>query len=178
MKKELVKLEIVGLLMLTAVVAAAQGRENFVQQQALAEVQRVAGQVDVLQNNFDDLARRVSKLESGGGEARGLRQEIDAMKATIAELRRQLANQRGEIVKDISGRIARMQPATPPPAPQKTTVRRTVVTGPHYVYTVQSGDSLSLVAKAFNTTVQKIRDLNNLKNDNLRVGQKIKVPKE
>ena len=160
---------------LAATMAFAQGKDDFMRQQAMAEVQRVSGQIDVLQNNFDDLARRVSKLESGGGEARGLRQEIDAMKATIAELRRQLANQRGEIVKDISGRIAKMQP---PPAPEKKTVKKTVVTGPHYEYTVQSGDSLFIIAKAFNTSVSKIREMNNLKSDSLRVGQKINVPKE
>ena len=170
------KFVLVGSLLLASVASFAQGRDDFMKQQALAEMQRISGQIDVLQNNFEDLVHRVSKLESGGGETRSLRQEIDALKGTVAELRRQLENQRGEIVKDISGRIAKMQPAPTPAAPK--TVKKTVVTAPHYEYTVQSGDSLFLVAKAFNTTVSKIREMNNLKNDNLRVGQKIKVPKE
>ena len=160
---------------LAATMAFAQGKDDFMRQQAMAEVQRVSGQIDVLQNNFDDLARRVSKLESGGGETRALRQEIDSLRSTVAELRRQMESQRGEIVKDISGRIAKMQP---PPAPEKKTVKKTVVTGPHYEYTVQSGDSLFIIAKAFNTSVSKIREMNNLKSDRLRVGQKINVPKE
>lgn len=160
---------------LAATMAFAQGKDDFMRQQAMAEVQRVSGQIDVLQNNFDDLARRVSKLESGGGETRALRQEIDSLRSTVAELRRQMESQRGEIVKDISGRIAKMQP---PPAPEKKTVKKTVVTGPHYEYTVQSGDSLFIIAKAFNTSVSKIREMNNLKSDSLRVGQKINVPKE
>ena len=160
---------------MAAAMAFAQGRDDFLKQQALAEVQRVAGQVDVLQNNFDDLARRVAKLESGGGESRALRQEIEAMKGTISELRRQLESQRGEIVRDISGRIAKMQP---PPAPEKKTVRKTVVTGPHYEYTVKSGDSLFIIAKAFNTSVSKIREMNSLKGDSLKVGQVIMVPRD
>ena len=160
---------------LAATMAFAQGKDDFMRQQAMAEVQRVSGQIDVLQNNFDDLARRVSKLESGGGETRALRQEIDSLRSTVAELRRQMESQRGEIVKDISGRIAKMQP---PPAPEKKTVKKKVVTGPHYEYTVQSGDSLFIIAKAFNTSVSKIREMNNLKSDSLRVGQKINVPKE
>lgn len=160
---------------LAATMAFAQGKDDFMRQQAMAEVQRVSGQIDVLQNNFDDLARRVSKLESGGGETRALRQEIDSLRSTVAELRRQMESQRGEIVKDISGRIAKMQP---PPAPERKTVKKTVVTGPHYEYTVQSGDSLFIIAKAFNTSVSKIREMNNLKSDSLRVGQKINVPKE
>jgi len=175
--KTMLKFGLLTLGLVSAVVASAQAKDDFLRQQAVAEMQRVSGQIDVLQNNFDDLARRVAKLEAGGGESKALRQEIDSLRSTVSELRRQLENQRGEIVKDISGRIAKMQPATPPP-PEKKTVRRTVVTGPHFEYTVQSGDTLSLVAKAFNTSVSKIKSLNSLKSDTLRVGQKINVPKE
>lgn len=42
-------------------------------------------------------------------------------------------------------------------------------------YTVKSGDNLWVIAKKFNTTVDKLRKLNNLKSDNLNVGQKLKV---
>lgn len=159
-----------------ASVAGAQqqagGREAFLRQQAYAEMQRVTSQVDTLQNNFDDLQRRVSQVERGSN-TRALQAEIDALKATVAELRRELANQRGEIVKDLSGRIAKMQPPAPPPPPP---TKKVVVSGPTSTYTVVSGDSLYLVASAFNTSVAKIRELNNLKNDNLRVGQKLIVP--
>ena len=47
-----------------------------------------------------------------------------------------------------------------------------------YEYTVQQGDTLSLIAKAFGSTVQKIKELNGMKGDALRIGQKINVPKE
>lgn len=42
-------------------------------------------------------------------------------------------------------------------------------------YTVASGDSLWTIARKFNTTVDKLRRLNNLKSDDLNVGQKLKV---
>ena len=84
------------------------------QQQAYAEMQRVSGQVDVLQSNLGDLQRRVGALE-GGGDSRGIRQELDALKAAVAELRRELQSQRGEIVKDLSRRIAKMQTSAPAP---------------------------------------------------------------
>ena len=155
------------------IMAYGQGRENFMQQQAYAEMQRVSGQVDVLQSNLGDLQRRVGALE-GGGDSKGIRQELDALKSAVAELRRELQNQRGEIVKDLSGRIAKMQTAAPAPKPVET---KKVVIGPHQEYTVQSGDTLSLIAQAFNTTVGKIREMNNLKGDNLRVGQKLNLPK-
>ena len=43
-------------------------------------------------------------------------------------------------------------------------------------YTVKSGDTLSSIAKKYNTTVTKLVNLNNIKNKNLiYVGQTIKV---
>ncbi len=42
-------------------------------------------------------------------------------------------------------------------------------------YTVQSGDTLYGIAKRFNSTVQSLKELNNLTSDNLRVGQVLKV---
>ena len=154
--------------------AYGQGKESFMQQQAYAEMQRVSGQVDILQTNLGDLQRRVGALEGGGDDSKGIRQEIDSLRTQIGELRREMQGLRGEIVKDLSGRIAKMQSAVAPapkPAPEK------IVIGPHQEYTVQSGDTLSLIAQAFGTSVAKIKEMNGLKNDNLRVGQKLNLPK-
>ena len=167
MKKTMV---VVGLVALMS--AFGQGRESFMQQQAYAEMQRVSGQVDVLQSNLSELQNRVGRLE-GNGQSQGIRQEIDALKAAVADLRREIQSQRGEIVRDLSGRISKMQQAAPAVRP----VEKKVVIGPHIEYTVQSGDTLSLIAQAFNTNVAKIKEMNNLKGDNLRVGQKLNLPK-
>jgi LysM repeat protein len=165
------------LFLIAGVVAAssmAQGRNAFIQQQAYAEMQRVSGQVDVLQNNFDELHRRVGKLESGN-ESQSMRHEIESLKSSIAELRRQMHSMREEIVKDLAGRIKKLQVEQKPSAP--ATVQKKVVVGPHREYVVQSGDTLSLISEAFGTTVAKIKEMNGLKNDNLRIGQKLMLPK-
>lgn len=44
------------------------------------------------------------------------------------------------------------------------------------IYTVVSGDSLSVIAKRFNTTVEGIRTINHLTNDNIFVGQQLRMP--
>ena len=158
----------------TLAFAQGQGRDAFVQQQAYAEMQRVTGQIDVLQNNFEELHRRVGLLEKGGN-TQSLQQEIEALKASVAELRRQLQSQRDGIVKDLTGRIKAIQAAqTPAPAPQPE--KKKVVVGPHREYEVKSGDTLTLIAEAFGTTVPKIKEMNNLKGDMLRVGQKLMLP--
>lgn len=150
----------------------AQSRDDFMRQQAYAEMQRVLGQIDVLQNNIEDISRRVSRLESRGS-SNSLEVEVAALKSAIAELRREMGAQRGEIVKDLSARIAKL-PAVTVKAPEPS---RKVLPGKHLEYVVQSGDSLFLISKAFNVPVKTIRELNGLKNDNLRIGQKIIVPK-
>ena len=161
---------------LTACAAAfGEGKEDFMRQQAYAEMQRVSGQVDVLQSNLNELQSRVGRLEGGNG-SQGLRQEIDALKAAVADIRKQLQAQRGEIVKDLTGRISKMQQQVAP-APRPVEKKEKVVLGPHREYVVQAGDNLTIISEAFGVSVSKIKEMNNLKNDNLRVGQKLNLPK-
>lgn len=47
--------------------------------------------------------------------------------------------------------------------------------GERLVYVVRRGDSLYRIARAFNTTVQKIKNINNLKSNVLHVGQKLTI---
>lgn len=43
-------------------------------------------------------------------------------------------------------------------------------------HTVQKGENLSKIAKKYGVTVQAIKKANNLKNDNIAAGQKLKIP--
>lgn len=42
-------------------------------------------------------------------------------------------------------------------------------------YKVKRGDSLSIIAKRFNTTTDKLKSLNGMKTANLRIGQTLKI---
>lgn len=174
MKNSLViKFVLTAAMLATGGSVVAQG--NYSTQQVFAEMQRVTGQIDVLQNNFDELSAKVSRLEGRKADD-SIQGEIAALRNSISELRREMQNQRQEIVNDLLKRINKAQPSaaqrterTPPPAQ--------TYNGPCQEYVVQSGDSLYMVAIAFKTTVAKLKAMNNLKSDNLKVGQKLLVPK-
>jgi len=64
---------------------------------------------------------------------------------------------------------------TPSPSPsQSTTSEPTTSTATSY--TVKSGDTLSGIAARFGTTSQRLRDLNGLTSDLIRIGQVLKLP--
>ena len=154
--------------------ALAQGKESFIVQQAYAEMQRVQGQINVLQSNLNELQGRVARLESGN-DSQSLRREVEALRAEVASLRRQMGAQRDEIVRDLSGRLAALQPPSPPPARHEPP-KRTVI-GPHNEYVVEKGDTLSVISQATGVPIRKIKEMNNLKSDDIRIGQKLMLPK-
>lgn len=174
---------------------AATARAEYQQQQAIAEVPRLIQQFDQLVQNQDAIAQRLVKLESSVGPDANMQAEIAALKAEIADLRASIRRDqdamRAEIVRDLAGRIAKM---TPPPAPAPAPVAPAPATptatvaapapapapapiGPHWEYKVEPGQTLSLIAQGFGTTVAKILAANpKLKPNALRVGQTIIIP--
>ena len=179
---------------------AVSARAAFQERQALAEVPRLVQQFDQLAANQDEIVQRLLKVESGSGTEAALRAEIEALRAEVAELkasvRRDQDAMRREIVADLAKRISTLTPPAPPPAPAPATVAARppagrpaapvaqrqpppVEIGPHYEYIVEKGQTLSLIAEGFGTTVQKILAANpGLKANMLRVGQKLIIPAE
>ena len=174
---------------------AASARAAYQERQALAEVPRLVQQFDQLAANQDEIVQRLLKVESGSGTEAALRAEIEALRAEVAELkasiRREQDAMRREIVADLAKRISTLTPPAPPPAPAPVytaaPARAPAATpppppaeiGPHYEYIVEKGQTLSLIAEGFRTTVPKILAANpGLKPNLLRVGQKLIIPAE
>ncbi len=59
----------------------------------------------------------------------------------------------------------------------KSNIPSEEVTGKNY-YIVKSGDTLYSIAKKYNTTVDEIKKLNNLKSNNLSIGMELKIKEE
>lgn len=179
--------------MQAASTSVAVSRASYQRDQAIAEVPRLVQQFDLLVQNQDEIAQRLVKLESADNTG-GLRAEIDALRAEIAELRAAIRRDqdamRREIVADLAGRLNKLIPPPPPPqpAPPQPTYRASVpqpqpppppAIGPHYEYVVQKGQTLSYIAKGFNTTVAKILAANpGVRAERLRPGMKLIIPAE
>lgn len=155
--------------------APGDGHDAFLINQAMNEMQRVSGQIDVVQANCDALERRIANIESGKGDIGAVKRDIDSLRRDIDSVRREMSSMREEITRDLTKKVAAMlQRAAPAPEPRPAA--RPQPPQNCRSYTVQAGDTLSLIAQAFKTTVPQIKELNRLKNDNLRIGQELLVP--
>lgn len=153
--------------------------------QAQQEVQRLGEQFDMMTQNFDRLSARVAKLESGGTNTReieNLRSEIAALRAENENLRKAQAEMRRQVVDEISKKMAalvsktgaRTSPAPAKPLNEKPPRPSVPQTG--YEHVVAEGQSLWVIAQNYGVTVDSIRKANSLKNNNLKVGQKLFIP--
>jgi len=211
--------------------ASASARTAYQERQALAEVPRLIQQFEVLNNNQEQLAARLVKVETGSGDSAELRAEIERLRAEVAELRaavrRDQDAMRREIVDDLTRRLnditrqmqqnqaqalaqiqaraeaalqaaeaaakaareqadytkrAGSRPAAPSARPSGGAAAKPAApaySGPYYEHVVESGQTLSFIAKGFETTVPKILAANpGLKANSLRVGQKLIIPAE
>ncbi|HBJ59199.1 MAG TPA: hypothetical protein DDY72_01765 [Verrucomicrobia bacterium] len=164
---------LVGCCAVASASASESTRQAFLGQQAYEEVQRLASQLDALQSGQDDLARRLASLEralSANEGERTLKSEVAALRSEVSALRARLNAQRGEIVDDLSARLAKAERR------ERTARRRADDDAVGGTYVVKSGDTLTLIAQACNTTVSRIKEINGLSSDRLRIGQTLKIP--
>lgn len=167
---------------LTASADPDGGKLAFLKQQAYAEMQRVTGQIDVLQASHDELAERVARMEGGKGEIGAVKSDLASLRAEIDGLRRDMGRMRQEITADLTKKVIDIlrknnaEAAAEARRQAQEQARQAAAAGPRKEYVVRSGDTLSLIAQAFSTSVPRIKELNGLKNDNIRVGQKLIVP--
>jgi LysM repeat protein len=123
-------------------------------------------QISSLQGQIATLNQRIQSL---GNEVESLKQQVATERqARQADMDRLL----GQVAKETAAAI---RSATPPSGSRSS---GPATAGEFYEYTVESGATLSAIAKAYGVSVDSIRKANRMKDDNLRVGQKLFVPKK
>ena len=71
-----------------------------------------------------------------------------------------------------AGQVLRLRSGTP----RKATTTRTSAAAGAKVHVVRAGDTLSSIARRYRTTIQALRDVNNLAASRILAGQRLKIP--
>ncbi|MDQ7949964.1 MAG: LysM peptidoglycan-binding domain-containing protein [Pedobacter sp.] len=85
----------------------------------------------------------------------------------------------GQVLKIPVGTNSAQTPAVEQPVPTKTVVdpKTTISSDGQYItHTVKAKEHLNLLAEKYGTTVDEIKKLNNLRSNNLQIGQLLKIP--
>lgn len=143
----------------------AQVREKNSRLYTEEQIRRLRGQIEAMEM---ENARQTDELQR-------LRQEIGSSSAQMATLSNRMASLESKQKQEMNNLIREV----------KTLLNKAVTTtarntppprGAGREHVVEAGHTLSAIAQAYGTTVKAIKQANNLKSDNIYVGQKLFIP--
>ncbi|MBN2163712.1 MAG: LysM peptidoglycan-binding domain-containing protein [Pontiellaceae bacterium] len=145
------------------------------QQQAQAYRQLEARATE---ERFYKLQGQLNSIEMENGrlaqEVQQLREELRKSGSSLSQLNSKLQSVEQKHTQDIQEVIRRVESLIN----QAVATRPTTTSGrgPGREHVVQKGHTLSVIAQAYGTTVDKIKKANNLTSDTIRVGQTLFIP--
>ncbi len=146
------------------------------------ENQRLRGRVEGFDMQMEQVQRALDALRSAPGgpspaDVQALQQRVAALEGQLRALDTARERDRQEIIQTLTGKISQMvtPAARSRPAAPSGTRRGGAQEG--YEHVVESGQTLSAIAAAYNVSPRGIVEANDLSNpDALRVGQKLFIP--
>lgn len=136
-----------------------------------------AAQLRLVQDENAELETRVIELER---KLAALQETNQKLVNDIAAVKRQAAADSDAHEKQmnaISSKIDKLA-ATLAATPAPVAATPVSAEADYDIYEVQKNATLYVIAQAYGVTVQDIKKANNLKNDTIHVGQKLKIPKK
>jgi len=145
------------------------------------QLDRMSGSMRDVQEQYGATVQHVSAMQ---GQVAALERRIQALSSEVESLKQQLALERQARQADMDRLLqqvaketaAAIRSAAPPAGGGRSSGPATA--GEFYEYTVEPGATLSAIAKAYGVSIDSIRKANRMKDDNIRVGQKLYVPKK
>jgi LysM repeat protein len=159
-----------------AVSAPAQDQTIGQQVSILDErLSKLRADVDALQANQQQIQQDIKQLQAQLAEARqsgpsASVNDLQALEARVKALDAAREADKKAIVDQLAKELAAMSGSRGAAATQSSGA------GNGNEYTVQKGDTLTLIAKNNGVTVAELRKANNLSSDSLKVGQKLVIP--
>ncbi len=149
------------------------------------ECQRLAEQINALNRNQQQLDTRLRNIEASINSSATVDQSVVALRRDLEQVRVERDQLRKEITTELAGKIeviaaqqqksidaARLQTQQAP-----TRSASTSAPGSGYEHKVERGQTLSEIARGYNTTVSKISKANNITDaSTIRVGQVLFIP--
>lgn len=145
----------------------AQAREQAKMRQAEERAYRMQGQVESVEIQNERLLQEISQLRS---QVRSANSQISQLNSKMSSLEAKQAREMNELIKRVEGLLKKSM-ASSSRSSSRSSAR---VSGREHV--VESGHTLSTIAQAYGSSVSAIKKANNLKSDNIYVGQKLVIP--
>jgi LysM repeat protein len=145
-----------------------QRQQDAARQQAASRyseerVNRLQGQIESIEM---ENARLLQELQQMRNEVRSYSSQIAQLNSSMQALEAKQARETQEVINRVEG-LLKKTVSSSPSAPSRGAGREHVV---------ETGHTLSAIAQAYGTTVDAIKKANNLKSDNIYVGQKLFIP--
>ncbi|MFA6568163.1 MAG: LysM peptidoglycan-binding domain-containing protein [Victivallales bacterium] len=141
------------------------------------QMNQVSTSISALQNSNAELVRIVNDFNQ---RIANLEQRSAALEKNISGLQQQLGAEKQErqttinrMIDQVSREVSKASASAP-----SSGGGGPVGSGEFYEHKVESGTTLSTIAKAYGVTVQEIMKANRMKDASLRVGQTLYVPKK
>jgi hypothetical protein len=135
-----------------------------------------------LQDNYVTINQNIKNINR---DLRSEQQTNRQLKNEIAVLKQQINNDRKYMQNSLNSAVDKIAKETSKTINSRTYSSRNTQSRKQnsnsnnfYKYKVQSGATLSAIAKAYKVSVNSIRKANNLDNDIIRVGQTLYIPKK
>ncbi len=151
------------------------------------DVARITNHLNGLQDNNSVSSSSINSLKQNLSSViqqnKELRTEISMLKQQMYEQKSQVESMLDKIVKQVASETDKAISGLQSELVRQQRVleeqsRASASTGgSFYEYKVQPGATLGAIAKAYKVSVSDIKKANNLKNDRIRSGQKLRIPK-
>ena len=137
----------------------------------------------LLQQDYSTLAGRFAEIEQQLKQLKSSNTELSRKIIELTRVLEQEAKNRDASIKNMAKNIAKQTSVAINSSRQaaQTAAKNSkgpVGSGDFYKYKVQRGATLSAIAKAYKVKVSDIRRVNRLKNNNIRTGQTLYIPKK
>ncbi len=142
------------------------------------QMNQVSSSISALQNSNAELVKIVNDFNQ---KIANLEQRNAALEKNISILQQQIAAEKQErqtTINKMIDQVSKEVSKASAPAPAASSGTGPVGSGEFYEHKVESGTTLSTIAKAYGVTVQEIMTANRMKDSSLRVGQTLYVPKK